>query len=133
MADNRYTRNSGCVYNLKYHIVWCPKYRRKVITGNYEKRLRFYLYKKAKEQDWIIESLEIMPDHVHCFISCDTTDAPQRIVNQLKGYTSRMLREEFPELKSRLPSMWSRSYFISSIGHISEDTVKKYIENQKGV
>lgn len=132
MADARYRKNSGSVFSLKYHLVFCPKYRRPVLVGEVEKRLRELLVEKAAEIDVTIEALEVMPDHVHMFISSDPTEAPQRLANQFKGYTSRILRKEFPHLKSRLPSLWSRSYFISSTGRVSEQTVKHYIEAQKG-
>ena len=79
-----------------------------------------------------IEALEIMPDHVHLFVAADPTDAPQRLANQFKGYTSRLLRQKYPELRSRLPNLWSRSYYVGSAGHVSEETVKRYIEAQKG-
>lgn len=131
MTDNRYRKSAHAVFNLKYHFVCCPKYRRSIFTGKIAERLRELLYEKAKELEIEIESMEIMPDHVHLFFSADTTDSPHRIASQFKGYTSKILREEFPELL-KMPSLWSRSYFISSIGHISEETVKRYIENQKG-
>lgn len=130
--DTRYHRNAGAVYTLQYHIVWCPKYRRSVLTDKVADTLRELLYQKASELEVTIEALEIMPDHVHLFISSDPTEAPQRIVNQFKGFTSRKLREIHPHLKSRLPCMWSRSYYIGSVGHVSEQTVKAYIESQKG-
>lgn len=120
------------MYSLQYHIVWCPKYRRKVIVGEIEHALKSLLLQKAEELELEIKAMEIMPDHVHLFVSSDPTDAPQRIVAQLKGYTSRMLREQFPYLKSRLPTMWSRSYFITSVGEVSAETIKRYIEAQKG-
>ena len=131
MSDTRYRRNAGSVFSLKYHLVWCPKYRRKVLTGEIAEELRSLLYQKAQELDVTIEALEIMPDHVHLFIESDPTEAPQRLANQFKGYTSRLLRQKFPQLRSRLPSLWSRSYYIGSIGHGSEETVKRYIEMQK--
>ncbi|MBS3967279.1 MAG: IS200/IS605 family transposase [Truepera sp.] len=131
MTDARYRKNSGSVFSLKYHLVFCPKYRRPVLVGEVEKRLRELLAEKAAEIDVTIEALEVMPDHVHMFISSDPTEAPQRLANQFKGYTSRILRREFPHLKSRLPSLWSRSYFISSTGRVSEQAVKHYIEAQK--
>jgi len=79
-----------------------------------------------------IEAFEIMPDHVHIFVNADPTEAPAHLVNQFKGFTSFTLREEFPELKSRLPTLWSRSYYVGSVGQVSQETVKKYLENQKG-
>lgn len=132
MADVRYRKNSGSVFSLKYHLVFCPKYRRPVLVGEVEKRLKELLAQKAAEIDVTLEALEVMPDHVHMFLSTDPTEAPQRLANQFKGYTSRVLRQEFPHLKSRLPSLWSRSYFVSSTGRVSEETIKHYIEAQKG-
>jgi putative transposase len=131
MSDTRYRRNAGSVFSLKYHLVWCPKYRRNVLTGQVSIDLRELLFQKAKELGVEIEALEIMPDHVHMFISSDPTEAPQRLANQFKGFTSRILRLKYPHLCSRLPSLWSRSYYIGSIGYASEETVKKYIEEQK--
>jgi putative transposase len=110
MSDIRYRRNSGSVYSLKYHLVWCPKFRRKVLVGDVAQELRSLLYQKAQDLDITIEALEIMPDHVHLFIESDPTEAgeaPQRLANQFKGYTSRMLRLKFPELRSRLPQQFS--------------------------
>ncbi len=75
--------------------------------------------------------MEVMPDHVHIFVKTDPTNSPHYIVQQLKGYTSRLLRQEFPSLKTRIPTLWTRSYFCESVGHISEKTVKQYIANQK--
>ena len=129
MANSRYQRNAGCVFTLKYHLVWCPKYRRKVLTGKVAKDLRDLLY--PEELEVVIEALEIMPDHVHMFVSADPTDAPQRLANPFKGFTSRILRQRHPHLKSRLPTLWSRSDYVGSVGHVSEDTVKRYIEDQR--
>ena len=128
----RYKRNSGCVYNIKYHLVWCPKYRRKVLNEVIATRLKELLYEKAKELEINIEAIEIMPDHVHLFITGYPNEAVQHIVNQLKGCTSRILRQEFKELRTRLPVLWSRSYYVGTVGYVSEAAVRKYIENQKG-
>jgi len=118
------------VYNLGYHIIWCPKYRRKVLTEKIQERLKELLLLKAKDLDIEIET---MTDHVHLFIKAKPVDAPHFVVGQLKGYTSRHLRQEFPSLRSRLPTLWTRSYYVESVGHISEKNIKKYIENQKKV
>jgi putative transposase len=131
MSDTRYRRNAGSVYSLKYHLVWCSKYRRNVLVGTIADELRSLICQKAQELGVTIEALEIMPDHVHLFIESDPTEAPQRLANQFKGYTSRILRLKFPQLRSRIPSLWSRSYYVGSIGHVSEETVKRYIEMQK--
>jgi putative transposase len=130
--DSRYTKNSGAVFALKYHVVWCPKYRRRVLDGPVAERLKALLAEKTAELGMTIHALEVMPDHVHLFVESDPTRCVAEIVNRLKGYTSRVLREEFPTLRSRLPSLWTRSYFAGSIGHVSAATVAKYIAEQKG-
>ena len=131
MSDTRYRRNAGSVFSLKYHLVWCPKYRRKVLTAEVASDLLALLYQKAAELDVKIESVEIMPDHVHLFIESDPTEAPQRLANQFKGCPSRILRLKHPHLRSRLPSLWSRSYYAGSVGQVPEEAVKQYIEARK--
>jgi len=126
-----YRHNAGSFYNMNYHFVWCPKYRRKVLQPPIDSRLKELLFEKSQEIGLTIKQLEVMPDHVHIFVTGDPTRPAQWIVNQLKGFTSSVLRQEFPELKTRLPTLWSRSYFCETIGHISEETVKKYIQDQK--
>jgi putative transposase len=131
MVDKRWKRSNKSVYNVGYHLIWCPKYRRSVLVGKIEKRLKELLLLKAKEIDADIEKMEVMPDHVHLFVKSDPTASPHWMVQQFKGYSSHELRNEFPELKSRLPSLWTRSYYCESVGHISEATIKKYIQEQK--
>lgn len=116
---------------LKYHIVWCTKYRRKVLSEDMQETLKKLLEEQCSKNNYLIEGLEVMEDHVHVFLSADVKDSVHRIVSQLKGYTSFKLRESYPELKSRLPCLWTRSYYAGTVGHVSEETVKKYIENQK--
>ena len=118
------------VHFMNYHFVWTPKYRRKVIVGDVEKRLKSLLKEKCNQLNIEIISLETMPDHVHIFLRSQPTIAPNRIAAALKGYTSRILRQEFSELRSKLPTLWSRSYFVSTHGHVSTDTVEKYIEER---
>jgi REP-associated tyrosine transposase len=128
----RYAKNAGAVFSLKLHIVWCPKYRRPVLEGVVAKRLKQLLKEKTKELGLVIHTLGIMPDHVHLFLEHEPQGCVAEIVNSLKGYTRRVLRNEFPSLRSRLPTLWSRSYYAGSIGYVSEATVRKYIESQKG-
>jgi len=118
---------------LKYHIVWCTKYRRKVLKEDIQNRLKLLVFEKAKELNFEIEAMETMEDHIHIFVKASVKDSVHRIVSQFKGYTSFYLRNEFKELKSRLPCLWTRSYYAGTVGHVSEETVKKYIENQKNV
>lgn len=131
MNGKRWKYSATTVYNIGYHLIWCPKYRRKVLIGGVAERLRELLFQKANEIQVEIAQMEIMPDHVHLFVKTTPTNSPHFIVQQLKGYTSRIIREEFPSLKSRLPSLWTRSYYCESVGHISEETIRKYIEEQK--
>jgi len=131
MVDNRYRVNAGSLYSLKYRLVWCPKYPKRILIDALEKRRRQLRYRKAKEIKAQIHTLEIMPDHVHMFVESDPTMAPARLAAQFKGFTSHHLREEFPWLKSYLPSLWSRSYYIGSVGAVSQTTVKRYIANQR--
>lgn len=119
------------MYNIGYHLIWCTKYRKRVLVDGIDKRLKELLREKAKELNVKIEKMEVMPDHVHLFVKCEPTDNPQWIVKNLKGYSSKFLREEFPQLKKRLPCLWTRSFYCESVGHISETAVKKYIEDQK--
>ena len=127
----RWTHSNKSVYNIGYHFIWCPKYRRKVLVDDVSFRLRELFYKKAKEIGINIEQMEIMPDHVHLFIKASPVDSPHFIVQQLKGNSSNILRKEFSHLKSRLPTLWTRSYYCETVGHISEKTIKKYIKEQK--
>lgn len=127
----RWTTSNKAVFNIGYHLIWCPKYRRKVLVGQVEVRLKELLLEKSATCGLSIEKMEIMPDHVHIFVKTNPTNPPHWIVQQLKGYTSRILRLEFPPLRTRLPTLWSRSYYCESVGHISEDVVKKYIQDQK--
>jgi putative transposase len=130
--DSRYARNAGATSSLKYHIVWCPKYRRPVLVDTVADRLRVLLAERAAELGMTIHALEVMPDHVHLFVESDPTRCVAEIVNRLKGYTSRVLRQEYPSLRSRLPTLWSRSYFAGSVGHVSAATIERYIAEQKG-
>ena len=128
---NRYSA-AHAVYNLHYHIVFCPKYRRPVLE-TLESELRELFEQKAKELNVKIEAMEIMPDHVHLLIEVDPQYGIHKAVKQIKGYSSRILREEFPWLKSRLPSLWTNSYFVSTVGGAPLAVIKQYIENQKYV
>lgn len=130
--ETTYCHKKGLIYKNQYHIIFCPKYRRKVLVDGVDVRLKELLYEMASERDVDIKALEVMPDHVHLFIEFDPRMSVHDVIKQFKGRTSHILREEFPSLKSRLPSLWTRSYFCCTVGHISEETVKKYVESQKG-
>ena len=118
------------VYNIAYHITWIPKYRKHILCDNIEESLKLYLFEKAKQLNIKIEAFEIMPDHIHLFIKSNPNLSITFIIQQLKGYTSFKLRKQFPFLK-RIKSLWTHSYYVETIGIISEPTIKKYIEMQK--
>ena len=123
--------NNKSVTNINYHIVWCSKYRRKVLVNGIDMRLKEILKDIANKINCNIETMEVMPDHVRIFLKGTPTIPVHLIVKTLKGKSSHILREEFPILKSRLPNLWTRSYYCETIGCISEDAVKEYIEDQK--
>lgn len=131
--DDKYIHKKGIVSLNQYHIIFCPKYRRKVLTGDIEKDLRQIFDEVAKEKDVEIKALEIMPDHVHMFISFDPRQPLHKLIKLFKGKSSNILRDKYPKLKSRIPSLWTRSYFCCTIGNISKETIQKYIENQKNM
>ena len=128
-----YIQEQTSVHFMNYHFVWCPKYRRPILIGEVEKRLSELIYQKAKEMDCMIIALEIQPEHVHLFIQGKPKLSPNLIIGQIKGFTSRILRKEFDYLATKLPTLWTRSYFVSTHGHVSNAVIKKYIEEQKGV
>ncbi|WP_370517025.1 IS200/IS605 family transposase [Streptomyces acidiscabies] len=107
-----------------------PKYRRPVLDGRVAERLDELIRAKADERGWEIVSLEVMPDHVHLFVRHDPKSSASYVANQFKGSTSGVLRTEFPHLKSRMPTLWSSSYFAASVGEVSAATVEKYVDTQ---
>lgn len=132
-AESRYKANAGAVFSLKYHLVWCPKYRRNVLVAPVDARLKEVLGEVATQHGMTIHTMGVMPDHVHLFVEAAPTLCVAEIVNRLKGRSSRLLRAEFRHLRSRLPTLWSRSYYAGSVGAVSETVVRRYIEAQKGV
>ncbi len=127
-----YIASQTSIHFMGYHFVWCPKYKLPLLTGDVEKRMKELVFEKAKQLETEIIALEIQPDHVHLFIQANPKMAPNKLIGQIKGYTSRILRKEFKQIKSRTPTLWTRSYFVSTHGHISDKLIKKYIEEQKG-
>lgn len=129
---SRYRRNAGATFSLKYHLVWCPKYRRKVLVPPFDARLKEIIAEVAAEAEMTVHAVEGMRDHVHLFVEADPTLAVAEIVNRFKGRSSRLMRQEFLALRSRLPTLWSRSYYAGSVGHVSAKVVEAYIAAQKG-
>lgn len=128
-----YKSNNNVVYSCKYHVIWCPKYRRQVLTGEVAARLKDLIETIAAEHQSEIIELEIMPDHVHLLIEVDPQYGIHRLIKQIKGQTSRDIRKEFPNIKSRLPTLWTNSYFVATVGGAPLAMIKQYIENQKNV
>jgi putative transposase len=126
-----YIKSETSVHFMNYHFIWCPKYRREVLIGKIEQRAKQLIEQKVKDLNCELLALEIMPDHIHIFVQGNPTQSPNLIIAQIKGVTSRILRKEFPELR-KMPTLWTRSYFVSTHGHVSDKTIKKYIEEQKG-
>lgn len=119
------------IYSCKYHIVWCPKYCRKVLINGVDTRLKELIHEIAKELQLEIIEIEVMPDHVHILLEVDPQFGIHRAVKALKGRTSRILRQEYPWLRSRIPTLWTNSYFCSTVGGTPLSVIKQYIENQK--
>ena len=112
-------------------MVWCPKRRKPVLVGKIKERLEQIIYEVAEELGIKVLELTVNPDHLHLFISAYPTIPVHKIVKRIKGRSSRILRQEFPELL-KLPSLWTHSYFVATIGNVSKETIEKYIEAQKG-
>ena len=129
--EQSYKSNNNIVYSCKYHIVWCPKYRRKVLIGDVETRLKELLIEACANMNVDIIEMELMPDHVHILIEVDPQFGVHKAIKNMKGRTSKILRDEFPHLKTKLPTLWTNSYFISTVGGAPLSVIKQYIENQK--
>lgn len=129
--NKKYKKDKDLVFSCQYHIVFCPKYRRKVLSPEIAQRLKKLIISKQKEYDFNLIEIEVMLDHVHMLIEVNPKKGIYKVISKIKGYTSNKLRTEFPELKSKLPSLWTNARFISTVGSVSLETVKKYIENQK--
>lgn len=135
MSD-KYTHGRTCVYNINYHIVWCVKYRRKVLTDEVSARLYEILNGVAAEKGFTIAECKVGEnDHVHCFVSAPPKLSITQIVKYLKGISGRMLFMEYPELRQKLwkGELWNGSYFVETIGSTSEENIRRYIERQKNV
>lgn len=126
-----YKSSRNVVYSCKYHVVWCPKYRRKVLVGEIADRLRQLLVSAAEEVQAEVIEREVMPDHVHLLIEVNPQFGIHKAIKHIKGRTSFLLREEFPSLKSRLPCLWTNSCFVSTVGGAPLSAVKWYIEQQE--
>jgi putative transposase len=121
------------VFSCTYHVVWCPKYRRKVLLPPIDARLKQVVHEVCSESGAELIEMEVMPDHVHLLVDCDPQLGINRLVRSLKGRSARLLRQEFPALRSRLPCLWTNAYFVATVGGAPLEAIKRYIENQKNV
>jgi len=124
-----YRTSAHHVYLLNYHLIWCPKRRKKILVGNIKQRLEEIIHQVAKELNIEVLALEVMPDHIHLFVSTYPDLCLPTLVQSFKGRSSHDLRIEFPQL-NKLPSLWTHSYFVSTARNVSAETIKKYIEAQ---
>ena len=129
----KYKSNRNIVFSCSYHVVFCPKYRRPVLVDGVDERFKEIAQEVADELGFEIAEMEVMPDHVHLLVEVDPQYGIHRAVRLIKGRSSRLLRDEYPWLKSRLPTLWTNSYFVSTVGGAPLKTVRQYIENQKHV
>lgn len=128
-----YKPNRNIVYSCKYPVVWCPKYRRGVLVSGVDERLKAILREVAQERQAEVIELEVMPDPVHLLVEVDPQFGIHRLIRLMKGRSSHHVRQEFPWLKKRLPTLWTNSYFVSTVGDAPLAVIKQYIENQKHV
>lgn len=124
--------NVNIVYTCHYHVVFCPKYRRKVLVNGVDVRLKEIIRETIHKWEQECIELEVMPDHVHLLVSCDPQFGIHRLVRLIKGTSSRLLRQEFPILKKKLPCLWTNSYYCGTTGGVTLEVVKRYVESQKG-
>jgi putative transposase len=129
----RYKSNHNVVYNCNYHVVWCPKYRRPVLVDGVDERLKEICHEVADELRFEIIEMEVLPDHVHMLLDVDPQLGIHKAVKRMKGRSSHDLRQEFPWLRSRIPTLWTNSYFVSTVGGEPLEAVEEYIENQRNV
>lgn len=127
-----YRTTETTVYCCRYHVIFCPKYRRSVLREPIAERFKEVVYSLEEANNFKVLEMEVMPDHVHLLLDVDPTVGINIIVSRIKGRTSNVLNREFPELKRKLPTLWTRSKFIATVGSVLLDIVKAYIENQKG-
>ena len=133
IKDKEYYNTDHLLYSCQYHVIFCPKYRRKVLKEEYQPRLKEIFKEVANKYDFNIIEMEVMEDHVHLLLECNPRFGVMKCIHKLKGTSSNLMFKEFPSLKSKLPTLWTRSAFISTVGSVSLEVVKKYIEAQKNV
>lgn len=131
--SKQYKTSHTWTYSCQFHVIFCPKFRRKIFVDGIDERLKELILEKQSSYSFEVLEMEVMPDHVHLLLDVHPQVGIAKVVAQIKGYTASKLRKEFPSLKTRLPSLWTRSKFVSTVGTVKLEDVKRYIENQKGV
>lgn len=128
-----YRKGGHTKYDIEYHVVWITKYRRKVLKGKLEERVKTILMQISNQTNIIILKGRIMEDHVHLVLSCPPSIAPSKIVQLLKGRSSKMIQEEFPEIKKKYwgQHIWGTGYFIRTVGAVTDEMIREYVESQK--
>jgi len=127
-----YQRDEHRLHLIVYHLIWCPKRRKPVLTGKVASDCRALIQAKCTEQGWHVEELAIQPDHIHLFVRVWPSVSAADVLKEVKGVTSHELRKKYPQL-CKLPSLWTRSYFAATAGNVSSETIRHYIEAQRGV
>ena len=127
----KYKSNNNIVYSCRYHVVWCPKYRRKVLISDVKTRLKGLVKQICQENQFDLLEMEVMPDYIYLLLEVDPQFGIHKAVKLIKGTTSRILRSEFKHLTTKLPTLWTNSYFVSTVGSTPLSAIKQYIESQK--
>jgi putative transposase len=132
-SHKTYHTDHSIMYSCQYHVIFCPKYRRKVLNDAVAARLKELVLSKQAEYGYSVTEMEVLPEHVHLLLDLDPRAGINVVGGKIKGFTSHELRNEFPWLKKLLPTLWTRSKFISTVGAITLAVVQQYIEQQKNV
>jgi len=128
-----YQRDEHRVHLIVFHLVWTPKRRKAILIGDIAKDCKLLIEKKCQQKGWVVLQLAVQPDHIHLFVQVWPETSASQIVKECKGLTSHELRAKYPDLKRRLPSLWTRSFFSATAGNVSQETIQKYIAAQKGL
>ena len=129
--NSNYRTTETTAYCCRYHVIFCPKYRRKVLINGIDERFKEIVLSMQKDENFIVLEMEVMPDHVHLLLDVDPTIGINVVISRIKGKAAHILTREFPEIRRRVPTLWTRSKFIATVGSVSLETVKEYIKSQK--
>lgn len=129
--NSNYRTTETTVYCCRYHVIFCPKYRRKVLINGIDERFKEIVLSMQENENFIVLEVEVMPDYVHLLLDVDPTIGINVVISRIKGKTAHILTREFPEIRRRIPTLWTRSKFIATVGSVSLETVKEYIKSQK--